>query len=110
MYGRKLVVDTNVLVSAALQSLGLPAQALTVALTEPNRIYLSREIAVEYEMVLPRPRFRIYACTDPDDDKFVECAVAAKADYIITGNKKDFPDTIANIRVVTPREFLSLPV
>ncbi len=31
----------------------------------------------------------ITACTDPDDDKFLELAVSGQADYIITGNMKN---------------------
>lgn len=129
----KLVVDTNVVVSAALQPHGNPARALFLAL-DRNRVFVSREIFDEYDDVLfrkklkldpkgsnrildfvkdhsefVRPLFHIYACKDPDDDKFLECAVASGADYIITGNKKDFPAKIGTTLVVSPREFLALP-
>jgi uncharacterized protein len=30
-------------------------------------------------------------CTDPDDNMFLECADAARADYLITGNPRHFP-------------------
>jgi len=129
----RLVVDTNVVVSAALQPLGNPARALFLALNQ-HQTFVSREILDEYQDVLfrkklkvtrqeaggildfvrehtqlVRPLFHIYACKDPDDDKFLECAIAASADYIITGNKKDFPDEIGKTRIVNPREFLALP-
>lgn len=46
---------------------------------------------------------------DPDDDKFIECAVALNAQYIITGDKalRDIEDYMG-IKVVTPKEFLTL--
>jgi putative PIN family toxin of toxin-antitoxin system len=46
---------------------------------------------------------------DPDDDKFIECAATLNAQYIITGDKalRDIGDYMG-IKVVTPREFLTL--
>ena len=46
---------------------------------------------------------------DPDDDKFIECAAALNARYIITGNKtlRDIGEYMG-IKVVTPKEFLTL--
>jgi uncharacterized protein len=46
---------------------------------------------------------------DPDDDKFLECAVTAKADYIISGdpdllNLKEFK----KIKIVSPTQFIKL--
>jgi len=29
---------------------------------------------------------------DPDDDKFIACALSAKVDYLVAGNKRDFPE------------------
>ena len=45
---------------------------------------------------------------DPDDDKFIECAVALKAKFAITGDSavKKIQDYM-NIKIVSPREFLS---
>jgi putative PIN family toxin of toxin-antitoxin system len=91
----------------------------------------------EYEDVLRRPKFRGYSnfdiralellddvnefgkivepdvhfrvCTDPDDDEFLDTAVAANAEYLITGNKRDFPPySFRGVRIVSPTEFLSL--
>lgn len=47
---------------------------------------------------------------DPDDNHFLECAEAAGADYLVTGNKKHFPSSYKNARVVDAREFLDLIV
>lgn len=48
--------------------------------------------------------------SDPDDDKFFECAVAADADVLVTCDTTDLAphDGFRGIRVVSPREFLTL--
>ncbi|MDE0448823.1 MAG: PIN domain-containing protein [Spirochaetaceae bacterium] len=44
---------------------------------------------------------------DPDDEPFLEVAVAARAEYLVTGNGDHFtPDRRAGVRVVSPREFI----
>ncbi len=55
---------------------------------------------------LPLARSRL--TSDPDDNIFVECADAARADFLITGNRKHFPAFWKNTKIVTPREFVSL--
>lgn len=46
---------------------------------------------------------------DPDDDKFIACARAAKADYLATGNKLDFPeDRLAPTKLVSAEELLNV--
>jgi uncharacterized protein len=52
---------------------------------------------------------RIYACSDPDDDMFLECARAAAADYLVTGNLKHFPFSHwGSLRIVSAAAFLAL--
>jgi predicted nucleic acid-binding protein len=85
-------------------------------------------IYAEYEEVISRPRFQrhpdviagalgairekgiwvrpsqiVRVCSDPDDDAFLECAEAAGAAYLVTGNLKHFPPAWAGARIVTPR-------
>ncbi len=45
---------------------------------------------------------------DPDDNKFIECAVALKADFIITGDKAliEIQDYMS-IKIISPKDFLS---
>lgn len=46
-------------------------------------------------------------CTDPDDMKFLECAVSGRADHLITGDRALLRcDGFAGIRIVTPARFL----
>ncbi len=51
---------------------------------------------------LPEP-----VCDDPDDDKFLACALAARADVIISGDRKlRAVSGYEGVAVATPREFL----
>lgn len=54
------------------------------------------------------PSVRLCVAVDPDDDIFVECADAAKADYLVTGNISHFPRYWKRTKVVTSREFLDI--
>jgi uncharacterized protein len=127
----RVVLDTNVIVSALLQPLGPSARIFLLAIGGSIQLCVSGNIYAEYEEVIRRPRLRrnenaitstlntirekgfwvrpaetIRACSDPDDDIFLECASAARADYLVTGNFKHFPDSWTNTRIVTPRQFL----
>lgn len=129
----RVVLDTNVIVSALLQPAGPPAQIFILAIGGSIRMCLSGSVYAEYEEVIKRPRFQrtddviagtlrtirekgywvrptipIRACSDPDDDVFLECAHASGAAYLITGNRKHFPLSWARVRIVTPRDFLSI--
>lgn len=54
------------------------------------------------------PKIRIAVITaDPADNKFLECAQAAQADFLITGNTKHFPfKQFQDTRIVSPKEFI----
>jgi predicted nucleic acid-binding protein len=45
---------------------------------------------------------------DPADNIFLECADAARADYVITGNKRHFPRFWKNTKVINSREVLNI--
>jgi putative PIN family toxin of toxin-antitoxin system len=129
----RLVIDTNVLISAAIKPAGLQRTVLLLAMTKPARWYVSRPILEEYREVLARPelhirkglrrqllqlvrnRSRLVATSrhlevtpDPDDNIFLECADAARADYLITGNQKHFPKFWKKTKIITSQEFVSL--
>ena len=55
----RLVLDTNIVVSAAVKPHGLQRTVLLVASTKPARLYLSASIFSEYQTVLARPELRI---------------------------------------------------
>ena len=129
----RIVIDTNIVVSAALRPYGLQRTVFLLALTKPARMYVSQEILAEYRNVLARPalkitkgrqqqllqlvrnrvqvvhpRYKVEVTIDPEDNKFLECADAARADYLITGNQRHFPKFWKNTKVITSREFVSL--
>jgi predicted nucleic acid-binding protein len=48
-------------------------------------------------------------CPHPKDNKFIACAVAALADFVVTGNKQGFPqDQLGGTRVVSAGGLLHL--
>ena len=121
----RVVVDTNVFISAALKDQSLPA--LAVHLVEERGVLL-KSIATERQLldVLARPHLalliapathawlrkllieaetvpiaeRIAACRDPTDDKFLELAVNGRADLIVSGD--------ADLLVLNP--FRGIPI
>jgi len=54
------------------------------------------------------PSRQLQVTRDPDDNKFVECADAARADYLVTGNQRHFPKFWKRTKVITSREFISI--
>jgi putative PIN family toxin of toxin-antitoxin system len=129
----RLVIDTNVLVSAALKPNGLQRTVFLLATTKPARWYVSRPIMEEYATVLARPELKIrkslrlqfmqliknhtysvtpsqlpQLTTDPDDNIFLECADAARADYLVTGNERHFPRFWKKTKIINSREFLDI--
>jgi hypothetical protein len=55
----RLVLDTNILVSAALKPDSLPRRAFSLAITHPARLYVSDAIWAEYRVVLARRELQI---------------------------------------------------
>jgi len=129
----RLVIDTNILVSAALKPDGLQRTVFLLAITKPARLYVTDAILAEYRDVLSRPELKIRKglreqllqlvrnharvvssarplriARDPGDDKFLECADAARADYLVTGNQRHFPQFWKTTKIITSREFISI--
>ena len=109
----RIVLDSNVILSAALFKGSTPRQALDKA-SITGQILMSNEIIEELTDIFNRPKFdrysskqlrneflndflaivenvqiveKIAACRDRKDDKFLELAVNGKANYIITGDQ-----------------------
>jgi uncharacterized protein len=129
----RIVLDTNVLVSGLLQPLGNPAQILSLALAGAIQVCHDERILAEYAEVLARPRFKLDAAhvrdvlakleldevavdatgqaspglPDPDDEPFLAVALAASADFLVTGNLADYPkQKCKGCAVVSPAEFM----
>ena len=129
----RLVIDTNVVVSAVLKPDGLQRTVFLLATTKPARWYVSDAIMEEYSIVLARPELKIrknlrlqfiqliknhtysvtpsqlpQLTTDPDDNIFLECADAARADYLVTGNQRHFPRFWKKTKIIHSREFMDI--
>jgi uncharacterized protein len=128
----RAVIDTNVLVSGLLSPAGNEALILLAIHCGVVRPCVSAEIMEEYAEVLAPPKFAfppdeiaaviamfrddgelilpegpVPALPDPDDGPFLHCAKAAQAEYLITGNKRHFPqEYCGNVRVVSAGELL----
>jgi uncharacterized protein len=129
----RVVLDTNIVVSALLQPLGPPAQVYELAIGGALQLCVSGSVYAEYEEVISRPRFqrsdqiitaalrairenalwviatdRVHVCSDPDDDIFLECSQAAQADYLVTGNLRHFPASWNQTEIITARRLLEI--
>jgi putative PIN family toxin of toxin-antitoxin system len=133
----QIVLDTNVLVAAMRSRNGASYRLLGQLGDERWRPDVTVAIVLEYEAVLKRDchKFglsaediddvldaicsqaglhRLYflwrpVSADPDDDLVLEAAIASRSDFIVTFNKRDFPDSRRfGIRCLTPKEFLIL--
>ncbi len=128
----RAVIDTNVLVSGLLSPNGNEALILLAVRQGLVCPCLSEDIIAEYAGVLARPKFAftpaliasllatfrekgemfqpegcLTRSPDPADTKLLHCAEAAEAEFIVTGNKRHFPDApYGTIRVVNAGELL----
>ena len=63
-------------------------------------------LAVEAKLVLS-PRLPEQVCTDPDDDKFLACALTSKTKFVISGDKHLLGvSSYRGIRIIRPRKFV----
>ncbi len=129
----RVVLDTNILVSACWKPDGLEAQMVNLAIAGKITACVSAEILAEYRDVLSRPKLsgisgravellaaleraaftlettsRVQASIDEDDNRFLECAEAAGAEFLITGNLRHYPENWAGTRIINARTFVSL--
>ena len=129
----RLVLDTDVVISAAPKPNDLERTAFILAITKPARLYISQAILEEYRDVhghaelkirkgarrqllqltrnrsyTVKPSRRIDVTGDADDNKFLECADAARADYLMTGNRRHFPRHWKKTKVITARALVEL--
>lgn len=109
----KIVIDTNVVISAVFFG-GTPQKILEAVKSGKILAYATPEILTEYKEIIQEmidrkqgnfsaDKFSLFTdkihmiedenvnieaiCRDPDDDKFIACAVAGDAQYIVSGDK-----------------------
>jgi putative PIN family toxin of toxin-antitoxin system len=130
----RVVFDTSTAVSAVLLPRSVSRQAFDLA-SDSGKLLLSEETLSELDEVLRRPKFdkyvsrlkrqefllalleiaevvridqRIVACRDPEDDKFLELAVAGRASHIVSGDGDlRSLNPFQGISILTASEFLS---
>ncbi|MDR1564959.1 MAG: putative toxin-antitoxin system toxin component, PIN family [Oscillospiraceae bacterium] len=123
----RVVVDTNVLVSALLSPKGIPAKIIALIFNSRVDMCYDSRMLLEYENVLLRPKFSFDSqdiaqlmesltqigtailpeplsinFADEDDKKFYETAKTARA-VLVTGNGKHFSNDPC---IVSPTEFM----
>ena len=130
----KVVIDTNVLVSATLFG-GNPEKVLDLVEERKIKIFISKEILEEFKRVLQRkfgfssdmaevtasaikeistlvtPTQRLNVIKKKEaDNKVLECAVGGKAQYIISGDKRHLLPLkeYQGIKILSPAEFLEI--
>lgn len=126
----KIVIDTNVVASAIFFG-GRPRQLLEMLLNKELESFVTQEIIEEYKETVDYLKNKysskplqiplthiisacqliesntvVKVCRDPDDDKFISCAIDAKCVYIVSGDKdlltvKEYKDT----EIITVAEF-----
>ena len=128
----KVVIDTNIFVSSFFG--GNPRSIIDLWKAEKITLCLTKDILDEYIEVLQRiglhnedelgellalfrrgfnmlfttktPKVKVVK-DDPDDDKFIECALALKAEVIVTGDKAiEAVGEYMGIKILTPQRFL----
>ena len=126
----RIVIDTNVIASAIFFG-GKPEQLVEMLMQRDLVAFVSKEILQEYqatvdELAAKYPQRKvlvplthiagackiiettsdIHICRDPDDDKFIECAVDSRSIYIVSGDK-DLLDIkqYQNVKIVTVADF-----
>ncbi len=128
----RIVIDTNVFISAIFFG-GMPLKVLQTVISKENEAYISPSIWDEYNDVIDRmtkkypsrlktqlinelfktlrliiPKTEISICRDPDDDKFIECAIEADCIYIVSGDNDLLSlGEVGGIRICTPSDFLT---
>jgi putative PIN family toxin of toxin-antitoxin system len=133
MTADRVVLDTNVLISAALIASGTPFAVLR-HVVETGMLLFSDETFEEIATRLMRPKFdryvsestrqafladlaavaewtaitgAVHACRDPDDDKLPETAIAGGAGCLVTGDSDLLElHPFRGLSIVTPAEFV----
>ncbi len=132
----RIVIDTDVFVSSFFNPKGAPKKVIDLWKTEKAILCVTEEIIEEYVEVLMRvglsgepelaellglfkkkSNILFFASTpkltliqdDPDDNKFIECAVTAHARYIISGDKHLLGlNRYQDIQVLAPADLLNV--
>lgn len=126
----RIVLDTNVLISGIFWS-GIPSKILDLWISDKFQLLTTQPILEEYNNTLSkvskgkkeslvnawmlfivengvvvnvRKKFKLSA--DPDDDKFIDCAVSGSADFIVSGDDHLLDlKSVLNVKIIKPNNF-----
>lgn len=135
----RVVVDTNVLISGLISPSGPPARVVDLWIEGVVQVAVSPPIISEYLGVFLRPKFEgigsasarqetierlvglpntvvvvpetrvVCVGEDPSDDRFLECAKAARADPIVSGDEHLLAlGVFEGTSIVNPRRFMEM--
>ncbi|HKP52746.1 MAG TPA: putative toxin-antitoxin system toxin component, PIN family [Chloroflexia bacterium] len=135
----KVVIDTNVVISRALSNKGAPARIIEQWVSGAFELVISEDILAEYQRALGYEHIRKRRIAipdeistllskikevgtfvvpddaldvisrDPDDNKFLECAIAGGADYIVSGDAHLLNvGQYEGIQILSPATFLTM--
>lgn len=130
----RIVLDTSALVSAVISPTGPNANVFDLIERGDIRAYITDSVLAEYHAVFEHDHLRhlnkrriallrglieraailvktpgrLRLSPDEADNRVYECALAAKADYIVTENTKDFPAPHKYTKIVTARQLLAV--
>jgi uncharacterized protein len=96
----RVVLDTNIVVSALLQPLGSPAQVFLLAIGGSVQLCMSGNVYAEYEEVIPRPRLR----RDPDVIAAALQTIHEKAHWVKPSGRVPIQMTTSSLNVRKPLE------
>jgi len=128
-----IVLDTNVLVAGLLSPFGPCGEIVRMVSSGVLTLSLDARVFTEYKEVLNRPKFKfekdkifafldqiehcgrtvaapplLQSLPDIDDEPFLEVAIAAQVECLITGNQVHFPSELCSgVTVLSPSEFLA---
>ena len=128
----RIVLDTNILVSALVTAGGRGEAALLRTVAGPDQLLISRAIIDELLRFLAQKfsrdreqlarvavflaevaemvdlREQLHVLTDEPDNRILECAIAGKVDAIVTGDRALLAlDVFEGIRILTLRDYLT---
>jgi predicted nucleic acid-binding protein len=108
----RIVVDTNVLISAVIAPGGFPDRVIRAWFLRHVSVLICRELfAAEWVDALDERSLPV-SSRDVKDNKFLACALGARADYLVSGDADllvlNGDPALGKTRIVTPRELITL--
>jgi putative PIN family toxin of toxin-antitoxin system len=130
----RVVIDTNVIISAAIRKYSPPYEAISIVITNKGILLFSNETFFELKEVMSRPKIARYISPerredildryqeygifvepethipfpeDPKDEKILAVAIEGRADFLVTGDAALLAlGKVGGTRILTPKELI----